>query len=127
MNYVSSVQKNLRRDCIIAEFFLCTMATHHPSLVIAGVYRQRLLDQKLRLFFFLSFFLGPDPQNMEVPRLQVEQELQLQACTTATATPDPSCICDLHHSSRQCQSLHLLSEARYRTCILMDPSQIRFC
>lgn len=30
-----------------------------------------------------------------------ESELQLQAYTTATATRDPSRICDLHHSSRQ--------------------------
>ena len=36
---------------------------------------------------------------MEVPRLGVELELQLPAYTTAT--PDPSCICDLHYSSWQ--------------------------
>ena len=35
---------------------------------------------------------------MEGPRLGVELELQLQAYTTAMATPDPSHICDLHHS-----------------------------
>ena len=32
---------------------------------------------------------------------RVELELQLPAYTTATETPDPSCVCDLHHSSRQ--------------------------
>ena len=31
---------------------------------------------------------------MEVPRLGVESELQLPACTTATATPDPSPVCE---------------------------------
>ena len=37
---------------------------------------------------------------MEASRLGVElEELQLPAYTTATATPDPSHICDLHHSS----------------------------
>ena len=35
---------------------------------------------------------------------------------------DPSCICDLHHSSWQCQILNPLSEARDWTCILVDPS-----
>ena len=35
---------------------------------------------------------------MEVPRLGVESELQLPAYTTATATLDPSHICDLHHT-----------------------------
>ena len=52
-------------------------------------------------FFFFFFFLGPHPQHMEVPRLEVQSELQLPAYTAATATLDPSCICDLHHSSRQ--------------------------
>ena len=33
---------------------------------------------------------------MEVPRLGDELELQLPAYTTATATPDPSCVCDLY-------------------------------
>ena len=33
---------------------------------------------------------------MEVPRLGVTSELQGRAYTTATATPDPSHVCDLH-------------------------------
>ena len=32
-----------------------------------------------------------------------QSELQLLACTPVTATPDLSCLCDLHHSSRQCR------------------------
>ena len=47
---------------------------------------------------------------MQVPRLGVKSELQLPAYTTATATPDPSSVCDLHHSSQQCQILNPLSE-----------------
>ena len=49
---------------------------------------------------------------MEVPRLGVESELQLLAYTTATETPDPSHVCDLHHSSWQHGILNPLSEAR---------------
>ena len=52
------------------------------------------------VFVFFFYFLGPHPQHMEVPRLGVESELQLPAYTTVTATQDPSCVCDLHHSSR---------------------------
>ena len=59
---------------------------------------------------------------MEVPRLGTESELQLAAYTTATATPDPSCICDLHHSSGQCWILNPLSEAKNRTRFLTDTS-----
>ena len=39
---------------------------------------------------------------MEAPRLGVEWELQLLAYTTATATLDPSYICNLGHCLQQC-------------------------
>ena len=65
-------------------------------------------------------FLGLHLQHIEVPRLGVELELHLPACTTATAAPDTSGICNLHHSSWQCQILNSLSEARDQTHILMD-------
>ena len=52
---------------------------------------------------------------MEVPRLGAKWELQLLVYPTATATPDPSRICNLHP----------LSEARDRTHILMDTSRVR--
>ena len=45
----------------------------------------------------------------------------------ATAMPDPSHVCDPHHSSRQHQILNPLHEARDGTHNLMVPSQIRFC
>ena len=57
---------------------------------------------------------------MEIPRLGAESELQLPACSTATATQVLSHICNLHQSSQQCWILNLLSEARGRTCVLMD-------
>ena len=79
------------------------------------------------LCFFFPFFLGPQPQHMEVPMLGVELELlHLPAYTTATATPDPSRICDLRHSSWQCQILNPLSQARDQTCILMDTSWVHY-
>ena len=61
---------------------------------------------------------------MEVPRLGVESELQLPAYTEATATPDPSCVCDLHHSAWQRWILNSLSEARDQTCFFMDTNQV---
>ena len=56
-------------------------------------------------FYFISFylfifcFLRPNMKHMEVSRLEVKSELQLLAYTTAMQ--DPSCGCDLHHSSWQ--------------------------
>ena len=75
---------------------------------------------------FIYFLFGVHQWHVEVPRLGVESELQPPAYATATATRDLSCICDLHHSSRQHGILNLLSKARDRTCNLMVPSWIRF-
>ena len=77
--------------------------------------------------FCFVCFLGPCPWHREVPRLGVELELQLLAGTTATATPDLSHDCSLHHSSQQRWILNPLGGARDRTCNLMVPSRIRFC
>ena len=59
---------------------------------------------------------------MEVPSLGAESELQLPAyaTVTATATPDPRFVFDLHHSSWQRWMLDPLSMAMDRTYILMD-------
>ena len=57
---------------------------------------------------------------MEVPRLGFEQELQLPAYSTATATPDLSRVCDLHHGSRRHWILNMLSEVKARTRNLLD-------
>ena len=43
------------------------------------------------------------------------------AYTTATATQDPSCICDLNHTSWQRRILNPLSKARDQTSNLMVP------
>ena len=71
--------------------------------------------------FFFFCFLVPNLRHMEVPRLEVKSELQLPAYTTATEMSDPTpqpqkChVCQLHHSSQQCQILNPLSEARDQT------------
>ena len=55
------------------------------------------------ILFIYLFILGLHLKNMEAPWLGVESELQQLTYTTATATKDPSHICNLHHSSRQRQ------------------------
>ena len=64
---------------------------------------------------------------MEVPSLGVQLELQPLAYATATATPDPSHVCDLHDSSQQRLVLNPLSEVRDQTCVPTDINQICFC
>ena len=76
---------------------------------------------------FFSFFLGMHLRHMEVPRLGVKSELQLLAYSTATAMPDPSLICNLHHSSWQHWIFNPLSKARDWACVLMNTNWICFC
>ena len=54
--------------------------------------------------YFIFCFLGAHQGHMQVPRLEVQLELQVPACTTATAraTRDPSRVCHLQRSSLQC-------------------------
>ena len=74
-------------------------------------------------FLFLFFcFLWPYLKHMEVPRQGVKLELQLPA----TAMPDLSLVCNLHHSLQQCWIPDPLSEVRAQTHILMDSSWIYF-
>ena len=76
-------------------------------------------------FYFLSFiFLGLHLWHMEIPRLGVKLEPQLQAYTTAIATQDLSRVCGLHHSSWQCWIFNPLSKARDRTYVPMDASRV---
>ena len=93
---------------------------------------QRVMDSQypedsffLSLFFFV--FLGPHPQHLEIPSLEVQSEPQLSACARATAMPDLSCVCSLQDSSWQRRILNLLREARDGTPNLMVPNRIRFC
>ena len=81
-------------------------------------------NQCFYLFIYLFIcLLVSHLWHMEVPRLWVQSELQLPSYATATARRDLSCICNLHHSSWQCQILNLLGEARD---VLMDTSEIHF-
>ena len=78
-------------------------------------------------YLFIYSFLGLHLWHMEVPRLRVPSELQLPAYTTATATPDPSRVFDLHHSSQQYRILNPLRGSRDQTHNLMVANRIHFC
>ena len=98
----------MHEACIIHIYYICIFIHTHTHLIYI-------------------VFLGLYPQHIEVSRLRDELELQLMAYTTATATRDPSYICDLHHSSWQRWILNPLSKARDRTHILMDTSWFCYC
>ena len=87
-----------------------------------GLASQGQYQEVVPFFPFLPFFSPSFPSfsctYMEVPRLGVISELQLQACTTATTTVDPS------HTFWQCQILNSLSKARDQTHILMNTNWV---
>ena len=58
--------------------------------------------------------------------LGVQSELQFLGYSTAAATQDLRCVCNLHHSSWHCHILNPLREARDQTCNLMVPGQFHF-
>ena len=77
-----------------------------------------------KIFFFRLFRAAPVAYGGSQARGPIRAIARPQA--TAIATPDPSRICDLHHSSQQWQILNPLSEARDRIRNLMVPSRICF-
>ena len=101
------------------------LALRHWGKDIENFGRKRLKNYFF-IYFLFFYFLGPHPQPMEVPRLGVQSELLAFTAATATSNLDPSCVCDLHHSSRQCRILNPLSEARDWTLNITVPSQICF-
>ena len=58
------------------------------------------------IIIIIIYFLHTHLWHKEIPRLGVDLELQLPTYATATATPDLSHLCSLHHSSQQCQILN---------------------
>ena len=79
------------------------------------------------IFCFVLLFFRAGPEAYGSSQARGRMELQPPAYTTATASPYPSHICYLHHSSWQCRILNPLCEARDRTWVLMGTSQIHFC
>ena len=73
---------------------------------------------KSLFIYFLSFRAAPGAHGGSQARGWIGAVAPAYA--TDTATPDPNCICNLHHSSRQRRILNPLTKARDRICVLMD-------
>ena len=127
---------------IIYPLHICTTSTVFiPLLIHLGsllIYFCSIKNWEFYFLFFSNFiiiiisiiillFRATPVLHMEIPRLGFKLEPQLPDYATATATPDPSHVLNLHHSSGQHQILKPLSEARDRTRNPIVPSQICFC
>ena len=69
-----------------------------------------ILTSNLKIFCLFVFRAAPVAYGSS--QAGVESELRVPACSTATTTLDPSHICDIRHSFRQCRILNSLSKAR---------------
>ena len=64
---------------------------------------------------------------MEAPRLGVESAVAAGLYHShSNEGSEPDRICNLHHNSQQHWILNPLSEARDRTCVLMDTNQVLY-
>uniref|UniRef100_A0A8D1PHS3 Cornichon family member 4 n=1 Tax=Sus scrofa TaxID=9823 RepID=A0A8D1PHS3_PIG len=88
--------------------------------------KEAMIKLGFHLLCFFMYLYRATPVAFRNCRLGVESELQLLAYTTAsaTATWDLSHVCNLHCILWQHRILNPLSEARDRTHILMDTSQL---
>ena len=77
-------------------------------------------DKVFVTFFFFFFFYWLHLRHVEIIGPGVELELQLLAYAVATATLDPSCVCNLHHSLWQHWILNSLSKARDQILIFTE-------
>jgi len=121
--WVSVLQRDCRSSCAIAGTRIFIKLLISLTSLIFNFFFVFL--SFLLLLLLLLLFLGPLPRHMEVPRLGVESEPQPPAYARATATRDPSCVCNPHHSSRQLRIVNPLSKGRDRTRNPMVPSRTR--
>ena len=77
-----------------------------------------------KIWFIYFFFRAIPKAYGSLQARGVKSELQLLAYTTATATQDRSCMCDLCCKSQECWILNSLSETRDGTPVLMDTSWV---
>ena len=101
--------------CFCSGWILChindtslKLFSFHVKQHLAQLIVSSSLKSCLHFFFFflfLPFRATPAAYGCSQAR-GLQSELQLPAYTTATPTPDPSHVCDLHRSSRQCHILN---------------------
>ena len=114
--------------CFLIIAYFSRLLFFNCSCNITVLFLSKLLFNKnLTICCFVLFFAFQGPtEAYGGSQARGLVELQLPAYITATAKPNPSHVCDLHHNSQQLWILIPLSEARDRTRNLMVPGQICF-
>ena len=111
---------------IILHLLFCQISVDH---IYVGQFLSLLFSStELPIFspipHFLFSFFRATPMVYGSSQSMGQIGAAAASLATATAMPNPSHVCELHHSSQQCQILNQLRRARDKTCILMDPSWV---
>ena len=97
---------------ILASPYLCgTAPQSYRETISRAIVLSKVPEQNVTFILFIYLFLlfRAAQGAYGGSQAKVESELQLPVYTIATAMPEPSRICDLHYSSRQCWILNPLS------------------
>ena len=81
----------------------------------------------LSFFFFFFFFGFSRAVPMAYGSSQAKESNQSCSCQPTLhshSNTGSEQVCDLHHSSEQCQILNPLCKTRDRSCVLMDASWV---
>ena len=95
---------------------------HQADWLLFWCHRSSIESKSRIVLFLFCFVLGLTCSIWKFPG----QGSNGSCSCWPIATPDPSCLFDLHHSSWQHLILNPLSEARDWTHILMDTSRVRY-
>ena len=82
---------------------------------------------------FWGFFFVFLPFSRAVPVVYGGSQARGRIRAVATrlhqshSNADPSCVCNLHHSSQQCWILNPMNKARDQTFTFMDTSRVWYC
>ena len=109
---------------------MCNKLTASKRKCLGSTFSPLTFSLSCTSIYFLLFFggghgLGP-PMTYGSSQARGQIGTAAEIYIIATAIPDLSCICNLHHSSWQCWITDPLSEARDQTHIHIDTSQICF-
>ena len=130
--FLEALQRNISK-AIGGEMPICPWRMQSPlqtnnynvAMMVRSQSRLCIISKSTAVGFFFAFGL-----LRAVSAAYGSSQARGQIGATAAGLQHSPCharssrVCDLHHSSRQCQIPDPLSEARDRTRILMDTSQV---
>ena len=101
--------------CIYTTSSLSSHSLDLSCFHVLAIINTATVDMLVCVSFLFFVFFRAAPAIYEGSQAKGQSELQLPVYTTATATWDPSHVCDLYYSSWQCLILNSLSKAGGQT------------